>query len=134
MKIAVPVKTSGENPALAPLFGKAKWFAFVEDGNVTIEKNPAQGGQAVIQWFIDQNVNAIIFQEMGVTPYEMIKSQGNIKLYHAGFERVLLDDVLQRYRDGMLVEADEAAMAEIIAHHEGKHSHGGGHHGHHHHQ
>jgi hypothetical protein len=63
----------------------------------------------------------------------MIKSQGNIKLYHAGFERVLLDDVLQRYRDGSLVEADEAVMAEIIAHHEGKHSHGGGHHGHHHH-
>ena len=132
MKIVIPVKTSGENPPLAPLFGKAKWFAFVEEGKVTMEKNPAQGGQAVIQWFIDQGVDAIIFQEMGTTPYQMIRSQEHIKLYHAGFERVLLDDILKRYREGTLPEADEAAMVQIIAHHEGKHAHGGGHHGHHH--
>jgi len=133
MKIVIPVKTSGENPALAPLFGKAKWFAFVEDNKVTVEKNPAEDGQAVIHWLIDQNVDVIIFQEMGTTPYELIRSQSDIKLYHAGFERVLLHDILQRYQEGSLAETDRATMAEIIAHHEGKHSHGGGHHGHHHH-
>ena len=132
MKIAIPVKTDSDNPALAPLFGKAKWFAFVEDEKVHIEKNPAVVGHAVIEWLFDQGVDAIIFQEMGTTPYEMIKSQGTIKLYHAGFERVLLDDVLRRYRDGSLAEADDAVMAEVIAKHEGKHSHGG-HHGHQHH-
>ena len=131
MKTVIPVKTNGENPALAPLFGKAKWFAFVEDGKVSFEKNPVEGGHAVIQWFIDQGVDAIIFQEMGATPYEMIKSQGNIKLYHAGFERVLLNDILRSYKEGALAEVDDAAMEEIIAHHEGKRSHGRRH-GHHH--
>ncbi len=33
MKIAIPVKMNKENTALAPLFGKAKWFAIVEDGH-----------------------------------------------------------------------------------------------------
>ncbi|MBD3789131.1 MAG: hypothetical protein IE885_01975 [Campylobacterales bacterium] len=55
MKIAIPVKTNKENPAVAPLFGKAKWFAFIEeDGKVTIEPNPIPDGQAVIRWFIDK--------------------------------------------------------------------------------
>lgn len=43
MKIAIPVKMNKENTALAPLFGKAKWFAIVEDGKVTIEQNIADG-------------------------------------------------------------------------------------------
>jgi len=30
MKLAIPVKTNKENPAISPLFGKAKWFAFVD--------------------------------------------------------------------------------------------------------
>ena len=52
MKIAIPVKTNRENPAIAPLFGKAKWFAFVEDGEVSIEKNEAEGGVRVVDWLI----------------------------------------------------------------------------------
>ena len=48
MKTAIPVKANKENPAVAPLFGKAKWFAVVKNGKATIEKNPAQGGRAVI--------------------------------------------------------------------------------------
>ena len=48
MKIAIPVKMNKENSAIAPLFGKAKWFAIVEDGKMTIEPNHCDGGQAVI--------------------------------------------------------------------------------------
>ncbi|MEA3374269.1 MAG: NifB/NifX family molybdenum-iron cluster-binding protein [Campylobacterota bacterium] len=121
MKIAIPVKTNKENPPVAPLFGKAKWFAFVENGNVTIEQNMAKGGQAVIGWLAKENVNAIIFQEMGTAPYELIKAQGGIKLYHSGYERILLDDLLQKFSDNALTELDDAKMAEIIGHHESKH-------------
>lgn len=132
MKIAIPVKTDKENPAVAPLFGKAKWFAFAEDGKVSIERNPAQGGQAVIRWFAKQNVDVIIFQEMGATPYEMIKKFGGMSLFHSGFERILLDDLLQKYSNNELPLLDDAKMAEIISHHEGKHSDGDHHHHHHH--
>ncbi len=126
MRLVIPIKMNKENSAIAPLFGKAKWFAFVEDGKVTIEKNPAQGGTAVIRWFIEQNVDAIVFQEMGTTPYEMIRSEGNMKLYHTGYDRILLDELLQKFDEGKLVELDESNMAEIIKNHESSHTHGDG--------
>jgi len=133
MKLAIPVKMNKENPAVAPLFGKAKWFAFVENDTVTIEKNPVEGGSSVFEWFIKQNINAIIFQEMGETPYKMIKETDKIKLYHTGYDRILLDEVLQKYQDNKLIELDDKKMAEIIRKHEGSHTHGGGK-GHHHHE
>lgn len=134
MKIAIPVKTNRENPAVAPLFGKAKWFAFVEEGKATIEKSNASGGQAVIEWFSQAGVDTIIFQEMGVSPYEMVKAHGGIKLFHAGSERIILDEVLTKFDNNELPELDDEGMAKIIKHHEGSHSHGHGEgHGQHHH-
>ena len=131
MKIAIPVKTNGEDPALAPLFGKAKWFAFVEDDKVEIVRNPAQGGRAVIGWLIEQGVDAMVIQEMGATPYALIKAHGGIILLHAGYDRIVLSEVLERYRKKELVQLDDEKMSAVIARHESKHSHGGGH-GHHH--
>ena len=124
MKIAIPVKTNKENPAVAPLFGKAKWFALVTDGNVEIVANSAQGGRAVIEWMVNEDVDTIIFQEMGTTPYEMIKAVDTITLFHAGYERVLLSEVLEKFEKNELPLIDDTNIGEIIEHHEGKHSHG----------
>ncbi len=137
MKIAIPVKTNRENPAISPLFGKAKWFAFVEDGKVSIEKSPIPDGRAVIEWFLKSGVDTIVMQEMGNGPYNMIKSHGGIKVYHAGFDRITLDEVLEKFNNGTMSALDDAAMQSILAHHESKHTHGHDHHGeghgHHHH-
>jgi predicted Fe-Mo cluster-binding NifX family protein len=130
MKIAIPVKTDKENPAVAPLFGKAKWFAFVENDKVTIEKNHEEGGHAVIEWLIKSGVDTLIVQEMGATPYEVIKAYGKIQLYHAGYERITLNEVLEKFRQGGLTLLDEEEMQKVIARHESKHSHGGHHHHH----
>ncbi|MDD3592622.1 MAG: NifB/NifX family molybdenum-iron cluster-binding protein, partial [Sulfurovum sp.] len=123
MKIAIPVKMNRENPAVAPLFGKAKWFAFIEKGKVEIKANPAQGGQAVISWFADEGVDTVIMQEMGISPYKMIQAHGGMKIYHSGFERILLNDLIKKFADGELEMLDDTKMQEIIKHHEGRHSH-----------
>ena len=132
MKIAIPVKMNKENTALAPLFGKAKWFAIVEDRKITIEQNPADGGQAVVEWLSQSAVDTIIIQEMGMNPYRKVQSYGNIKLYHAGFDRILLENVLQKFEENALELLDDAGMAKIIAHHEVRHpahdEHGHDHH------
>lgn len=132
MKIAIPVKMNKENTALAPLFGRAKWFAFVEDGKITIEQNLADGGQAVVEWLSQSAVDTLIIQEMGMNPYRKVQSYGNIKLYHAGFDRILLEDVLQKFEENALELLDDAGMAKIIAHHEVRHpahdEHGHDHH------
>ena len=96
---------------------------FIEKGKVDIKANTVHGGQAVIEWFADEGVDTIIMQEMGVRPYEMIKSHGGMKLYHSGFERILLDELIRKFADGELEMLDDLKMQEIIRHHEGRHSH-----------
>lgn len=124
MKIAIPVKMNRENPPLAPLFGKAKWFALIEDGHVNIVENPAHGGRAVIEWLANEGVDTIIFQEMGLSPYKRIKEIGTIDLFHAGYDRIVLDDVLRQVEEETLPIIDDSNIDTIISHHESKHSHG----------
>jgi len=123
MKIAIPVKMNNENPALAPLFGKAKWFAIVKNDKTEILRNEQNGGRAVIEWLNSMGIDTIIFQEMGHTPYEMIKETGGVKLFHAGNERILLDEVLVKFKNDTLEMINDTNIEAIIKHHEGKHSH-----------
>ena len=120
MRLAIPVKMNKENSAIAPLFGKAKWFAIVKDGKIDIVPNNQSGGKAVIEWLWDMKVDAILIQEMGVTPYEKAKELG-LMLYHTGFERILLNDVLEKFKNSELEILDDTNMDKIIKHHEKRH-------------
>ena len=127
MKIAIPVKMNKENAPLSPLFGKAKWFAIVEDGTVRFAENLQEGGKAVIEWLLSQDIDTIIFQEMGNTPYAMIKEAGSVNLFHAGYERVLLNDILEKFNADELVKIDDSNIGAIIERHKSKHTHGAHH-------
>jgi predicted Fe-Mo cluster-binding NifX family protein len=120
MKLAIPVKTNKENPAVSPLFGKAKWFAIVENGDITIVKNEQEGGHAVIQWLYDMDVDVILAQQLGANPYMIIKKL-DINLYHTGFERILLDKLLWKFENDLLTILDDTNIHEVINHHEKKH-------------
>ena len=121
MKLAIPIKMNKENPAIAPLFGKAKWFAIVKDEEIMIIPNNQSGGQAVIEWLYEMKVDALLIQEMGLIPYEKVKEQGTMALYHTGFERILLSDVLENFKRNELEILDDTNMDEIIKHHEKRH-------------
>lgn len=120
MRLAIPVKMNKENSAVAPLFGKAKWFAIVKDGKIDIVPNNQSGGKAVIEWLWNMKVDAILIQEMGVTPYEKAKELG-LMLYHTGFERILLNDVLEKFKNSELEILDDTNIDKIIKHHEKRH-------------
>ena len=121
MRLAIPVKMNKENPAIAPLFGKAKWFAIVKDGETTIIPNNQSGGQAVIEWLYEMKVDALLIQEMGQNPYQKIKDYGTMALYHTGFDRILLNDVLDKLENNKLEILDDTNMDKIIKHHEKRH-------------
>jgi predicted Fe-Mo cluster-binding NifX family protein len=121
MKLAIPVKMNKENPAIAPLFGKAKWFAIVENDNVTIVPNNQSGGQAVIEWLYEMKIDALLIQEMGLNPYKKVKDYGTMALYHTGFERILLNEALEKFENNELKILDDTNMDEIIKHHEKRH-------------
>ena len=124
MKIAIPVKTNKENPAVAPLFGKAKWFAIVDIDNnkIVIEPNPFKSGAEVIKWLYSLGVKALIIKEMGSNPYEMVRELG-LEVFYAGDGRVELDEVVKNFKENKLALIDEKKMSEIIKHHERKHTH-----------
>ena len=70
---------------------------------------------------------------MGQSPYNMIQKHGGIKIYHSGFDRITLKEVLEKFHQEKLPLLDETDMSNIIAHHEEKHSHQNNGHEHHHH-
>ena len=115
--IAIPLKLNKENSALAPLFGKAKWFAFVENGNITIEKNEAQGGSGVVKWLLEKGVKTLIMQKMSQPPYQMIKDQGSITIYYVGSDRIELPEALKKYEANELVILDDTNASDIIKSH-----------------
>ena len=120
MKLAIPIKMNKENSAIAPLFGKAKWFAIVDNGELSIIPNKQSGGQAVIELFDEMKIDALLIQEMGVSPYAKAKELG-VMLYHTGFERILLSDVLEKFENNDLEILDDTNMSKIIQHHEKRH-------------
>ncbi|MEA2111827.1 MAG: NifB/NifX family molybdenum-iron cluster-binding protein [Campylobacterota bacterium] len=121
MIIAVPVKTDRENSAVAPLFGKSKWFAFIEDGNISIEKNEAKGGAAVVAWLLAKGVKSLIIQHMSNPPYQKIVEDGSITVYHAGEARIELDELLIKYDTNCLAVIDESNAEGIIKNNDRKH-------------
>jgi len=122
MRIAIPVKTDRENPAVAPLFGKAKWFAIIENDNISIIPNNQSGGGQVIQLFNEMKIDVMIIQEMGTTPYEKAKESG-MMIYHSGFDRILLNDLLDKFKNDKLDILDDTNIDKIINHHNKKHHH-----------
>jgi predicted Fe-Mo cluster-binding NifX family protein len=120
MKLAIPVKMNNENSAIAPLFGKAKWFAIVENEELSIIPNNQTSGQAVIELFDEMKIDILLIQEMGQSPYAKAKELG-MMLYHTGFERILLSDVLEKFKNNDLEILDDTNMEKIIQHHQKRH-------------
>jgi len=111
--IAIPVKTNKENSAVMTLFGKAKWFAFVDGEKVTIEKNEIQSGRAVVEEFVTRGVTKVVFNHMGENPF-MLLQKANIECFHSGDERILLNDVIKKLKNNQLTKVDGVDMANFV--------------------
>lgn len=125
--IAIPVKTDKENPAVTTLFGKAKWFAFINGDKVTIEKNEIMSGRAVVEDFVERGVTKIVFSHMGGNPF-MLLQKAKIECFHSGDERILLNDVIEKLKNNQLTKVDGANMADFVE--QGNMHNGGGDHHH----
>lgn len=72
--IAIPVKTNKENPPVSTLFGKSKWFAYIdENNNVSIETNDTDSGRDVVQSMIAKGVTKLVFHHMGGNPFMLLQ-------------------------------------------------------------
>ena len=120
--LAVAIKTDKVNSAVSPLFGKAKFFAFYDGQDVSIEKNEKQGGVAVVNWLAQRGVDTLIIKEMGSSPYAEVQKRG-IKLLYAGDERIEINDAITKYETGLLETLSTEKIQQIISKHEKNHTH-----------
>jgi len=123
--IAIPVKTNKENPAVTTLFGKAKWFAYIDGEDVTIEKNDIQSGRAVVEYMVNKGVTKLVFSHMGGNPF-MLLQKAKIECYHSGEDRILLNDVIEKLKANSLVKVDGTNMSDYVE--QGNMHNGGDHH------
>lgn len=128
MIIAMPIKTSSHDAALAPLFGNANFFAFATDAShIDVIRMEQSGGKDVARTLIANNVDVLITSHLGFNPYVLLKSYG-IKIYFAGESRITTREAIKAFYANKLVEVS-AENFEILL---GDHDHHGGTHHHHH--
>ncbi|WP_419768260.1 NifB/NifX family molybdenum-iron cluster-binding protein [Arcobacter sp.] len=116
--ITFPLKTNKENAAVSPLFGKAKYFAFYDGENLSVEENPYGKGSKLINWFNEKGVDTIVIKEMGSKPFEAI-SKTAIKVLYAGNDRVTTNEVLENYTTNSLKELSIDELQKIVKEHKG---------------
>ena len=129
--IAVPLKMERVNSAVSPLFGKAKYFAITNKGEIEILKNVCHGGNQVAVWLHSLGVKKLLVSHMGANPFEKLIQFG-MESYFVGEERILFKEALLAYADGDLMRVDKGNFDTIFPPH--SHSHGEKHHHHSHHK
>jgi len=117
--VAFPIKMRKEDSAISPLFGKAKYFAFYEDGELDIKVNPFGKGTSLIDWFTMKGVKNIVIKEIGMSPYQKIK-ETDMHIYYSGDEKSTIKDIIEKYELDCLEEIEEERLLEIIKFHEYK--------------
>ena len=129
MIIAMPIKTSSHNAALAPLFGNAKFFAFATDTTqIDIVQMEQLGGRDVARTLVANNVDVLITSHLGMNPYVLLKNYG-IKVFYAGETRITISEVINAFHKNKLIEVTAENFKSLLGEHD--HHHGGGHHDHH---
>ncbi len=115
MRIAAPVKFNKANPPISPLFGHAKWFAFVENGKMTREANPYDGGMAVVDWLLHRGVDVILAQHIGLKPYLYLEQEG-VAIYYPGEGRVFLEDAMRAFKEERLQRITHENIEKFTRH------------------
>ena len=122
--IAVPVKTEKEEGVLAPLFGHAKYFSFIDEkGNVTTHKNNADGGVKVVAWLVSMGVKTMVLNHVGEKPFHLL-AQANIEVYFPGNERIMLSEALEKLQNGVLEKVTMENYVTLLGGDDHHHDHG----------
>lgn len=102
--IALPVQSNSVDSEVAPLFGKAEWFAFIDDDRkVVFWKNALKSGREVVEHFKTLGVQDVIFQNMDTDQFNLLEQAG-ITCHHTGRGQVLCAEAIVFFRYQKLVK------------------------------
>ena len=115
MKIAIPIKFDRDDSPVSPLFGHAKYFAFIQNDEIKIEKNPYDGGVEVVKWLLDKGIDIVITQHIGLKPFVLLANEG-VKCYYPGEGRVLIKDAIEAFKNKNLEEITQENIDKFTRH------------------
>jgi len=125
MIIAMPIKASSHDAALAPLFGNAKFFAFATDATlIDIVQMEQLGGRDVARTLVANNVDVLITSHLGLNPFVLLKSYG-VKVYFAGESRITVSEAIKDFHAGKLIEVTSENVESLLGdhNHDSAHNH-----------
>ncbi|MFZ2968996.1 MAG: NifB/NifX family molybdenum-iron cluster-binding protein [Sulfuricurvum sp.] len=124
MILSLPIKSARTDATLAPLFGNAKHFAFVdEEGVITTQPMEQNGGKDVARTLLTHNVDVLIVSHLGLNPFVLLKTYG-IKVYFGGEKRMTISQAVAAFHEDKLVEVTaENYEALLGSDHHASHSH-----------
>jgi len=117
MKVVLPVKTNKENSPVSPLFGHSKWFVFVDldRDEITIERNPYEGGIVVAEWLLESGADAVITQHIGAKPFALFW-QNEVECYYPGEGRILMNEAIENFKKGNLEKITPDNIEKFLRH------------------
>ena len=105
--IAMAVKTNNINSAISPLFGKAKYFAIInENKDIEFISNNLDSGIKVVELLLSKGVKTLLISHMGEKPFSIAISR-NVNIYFVGKDRITIDEALNKLKNGEFPLAKE---------------------------
>lgn len=111
--IAIPVKLPGENPEVSAVFTKSKWFAFIANDTMTVERNENKTVYNIVQWFVQMGIDKVILTNLDKNLF-LILEEENIECFYAVGERVFLTDIIDRVQQNKLIKISMSNLPDYI--------------------
>ena len=111
--VAIPIQKLGENPVLSNYFSKCKWFAIIDHGVISFEKNVYDNGCLIVDWLNKLGVSKTVLNKIGHHPLDKMLEL-DISCYYDDDKKDNLIQVLEKLVDKKLIKIDNSNKNNII--------------------
>jgi predicted Fe-Mo cluster-binding NifX family protein len=111
--LAVPISKLGENPLFSDYFGKSKWFAILDEKQMTFEKNNCDDGCSIVDWLYDLGVTQTVVNHIGINPLAKLNEMDIECLYCKNGIKTL-NELFNNLENNSLIHIDKYNMGDIV--------------------
>ena len=111
--LAIPIKKLGDNPIVSSYFSKCKWFAIIDRGVISFEKNIHNNGCLIVDWLYDLGVTQTILNKIGKEPLNKMRNMDISCFYDKNKDDKLLE-ILEKIEKKELIKIDDLNEDTII--------------------
>jgi predicted Fe-Mo cluster-binding NifX family protein len=111
--LAIPMNKLGETPLMSEYFGKSKWFAIIDDGVISFEKNVHVNGCKIVDWLYDLGVTQTFVNFIGISPFEKLKKM-DIECLYSPEHLKSLTEILDIIESNKATKVDNENFSQVV--------------------